>query len=190
PPAVHLLLRSVSQIPAETTRGAAILRMTAPRFDDAVLLEGDLRASSLELLLRLLGGFLADLLQNRLRRALHQLLGLLQAQAGQRPDLLDDLDLLVTSGLEDDVELVLLLGRGGLASATATRHRGDSGDRGRRGDLEGLLELLHELGELEQRHLLERLEQLFSGQLRHGVFLSSSRGPAAVCLRPMWTVAG
>ena len=50
-----------------------------------------------------------------------------------------------------------------------------------------VLELLHELGELDQRHLLERVEQVVSAELRHGgassVFLRSqsvvTRPPAA-----------
>src|SRR5262249_47980238 len=60
---------------------------------------------------RLVRRLLVDLLEDRLRCAVHQVLGLLQAQAGQRSDLLDDLDLLLPGSLEDDVELVLLLDR-------------------------------------------------------------------------------
>ena len=41
--------------------------------------------------------------------AVDEVLGLLEAQAGERADLLDDLDLLVAGGGEDDVELALLL---------------------------------------------------------------------------------
>ena len=89
-------------------------------------LEGDGGAGALELLLGLLGGLLVDLLQDRLRRAVDEVLGLLEAEGGQRADLLDDLDLLVAGGLEDDVELVLLLGRG-LVAAT-----GGGGRRPRR----------------------------------------------------------
>ena len=44
-------------------------------------------------------------------------LGLLQAQAGELAHHLDDLDLLVADALENDVELVLLLGRGFAAAA-------------------------------------------------------------------------
>src|SRR5262249_40401819 len=61
------------------------------------LLDADLRAGCLELLLGGLGGLLVNLLEQRLRRALHEVLGLLETQA--RDDLtddLDDLDLLVT----------------------------------------------------------------------------------------------
>src|SRR5215211_2157167 len=124
-------------------------------------------AGALEGGLGLLGLVLGDLLQDRLRRAVDQVLGLLEAERGQAAHLLDDLDLLVTGGLEDDVELVLL--GGGLLAATATTGGGSGrdGDRGGSGDLEGLLELLHEVGQLEQRHLLERVEQLRGGQLGH-----------------------
>src|SRR5690606_2943733 len=59
------------------------------------------------------------------------------------------------------------------------------GDRSGRGDLEGVLEELHELGELQKSHLLEGLEQLVVAELRHGGVLSV--GPGAV-RRPgsMW----
>ena len=66
--------------------------------------------------LGLLGVFLGDLLEHGLRRRVDQVLGLLQPEARERPDLLDDLDLLVAGRGEDDVELVLLLGRSGLAA--------------------------------------------------------------------------
>ena len=93
----------------------------------AGLLQLDRGASSFELGLRLLGVLLGDLLEDGLRRRVDQVLGLLEAEAGQGPDLLDDLDLLVAGGGEDDVELVLLLDRSrlggpatGRGAATAT----------------------------------------------------------------------
>src|SRR4051794_27180443 len=135
-------------------------------------LDGDLGARSLELLLGGLGGLLVDLLQEGLGSGLDQLLGLLQAQA--RDDLaddLDDLDLLVAGALEDDVELVLLLDRGGSGGSGA----GGDGDRGGGGDVEGVLELLHELGQLEEGELLEGVDQLGGAQLRHDGFLSEKR---------------
>ena len=55
--------------------------------------------------------------------------------------------------------------------------RGDA-DRHRGGglDVEDLFELLHELGELDQRHLLERVEEGIGAELRHGGgFLSYGR---------------
>src|SRR5690606_11190756 len=52
------------------------------------------------------------------------------------------------------------------ATARGTRG-GRDGDRRRGGDLEGLLELLHELRELEQGHLLEGFEQFVGAELCH-----------------------
>src|SRR5215470_14541654 len=92
----------------------------APRLRRELLLDRDSGSDALEDSLRLLRGLLVDLLQDSLRCAVHEVLGLLKAETGQRPHLLDHLDLLVTSGLEDDVELVLLLGLGrGLAASPA-----------------------------------------------------------------------
>src|SRR5690606_24010010 len=96
------------------------------------LLEGDLRALGLELGLGLLGVLLVGLLQDGLRRGLDQVLGLLEAQPGELADDLDDLDLLAAVALEDDVELVLLLSRGGLgATGGRSGHTGDGDRRGR-----------------------------------------------------------
>src|SRR5437016_3083202 len=89
-------------------------------------LDGHLGAGSLQLLLGGLGGLLGDLLQERLRSGLDHLLGLLQAQAGDDlADDLDDLDLLVAGTLEDDVELVLLLGGLGRRGGTTGGRDGD-----------------------------------------------------------------
>src|SRR5581483_3505862 len=89
----------------------------------------------------------------------------------ERAHLLDDVDLLVTSGLEDDVELVLSSGVLGSRGGRAT-HSG-KGDRSSGGHAEGVFESLHELGELDEGELLERVEQLVSAELRHdgGSFL-------------------
>src|ERR1700722_19868931 len=145
------------------------------------LLDRDGGAGALEGSLALLRGLLGDLLKHGLGRAVDQVLGLLETEAGERAHLLDDLDLLVTSGLEDDVELVLLLGlfrRRGSRSA-GRRDR----DRGRRLDVEGLLERLHELGQLKEGHLLERVEQISAAELRHDRF-PSFLSPELLC-RPM-----
>src|SRR5215213_4029087 len=130
-------------------------------------LDGDLGAGALEGGLRLVRSGLVDLLQDDLGGAVDQVLGLLQAQAGERAPLLDALDLLVAGGLEDDVELVLLLdGLGGGATSGATS--GGDGDGGGGLDVERLLEPLHEVGELDEGHLLERVEELVGAELRHG----------------------
>src|SRR5216110_1542892 len=112
----------------------------------AELLEGDGGAGLFELSLRLLGVFLRSLLEDGLGRAVDEVLGLLQAETrDDGPDLLDDLDLLVAGGLEDDVELVLLLGtRGGFAAATSCRGRRHRDGR-RRGHAELLFERLEEV---------------------------------------------
>src|SRR5207237_6621863 len=60
--------------------------------------------------------------------------------------------------------------------------RGGLNDRccGGSGDVEGVLELLHELAELEEGHLLERVEQLVGAELRHDGVLSLLPGKPAV----------
>jgi hypothetical protein len=78
------------------------------------------------------------------------------------------LDLLVTGGDEDDVELVLLLLGRSVSGAAARARSRRNGDRSSRGDPEGLLELLDELGELDEGHFLESLEELLGAELRHG----------------------
>src|SRR5690554_538541 len=139
------------------------------------LLELDRRASLLELRLGLLRVLLLDTLEDRLGGLVHERLGLAQAEVRQSADLLDDLDLLVADGGEDDVVGVLLLRATGSAGVTATRSGGGSGDRERSGggDLEGLLEGLHELGELDERELLECVDELLGAELRHDDFLFS-----------------
>src|SRR5665811_434227 len=72
-------------------------------------LEGDGGAGALEGRLCLLCCFLVHALQDRLRCAVDQVLCLLEAEAGEGAHLLDDLDLLLACGLENDVELRLLL---------------------------------------------------------------------------------
>ena len=103
--------------------------MTPGRFlRGTELLDGDRSACGLELALGFLGGFLGDLLEQRLGSAVDEVLGLLEAQAGDDlADDLDDADLLLAGTLEDDVELGLLLGglgrappAAGPAAATAT----------------------------------------------------------------------
>src|SRR3954469_13093148 len=155
-------------------------------------LDGDARPGALEGLAGLVGGLLVDLLQDGLGGGLDELLGLLEAEARERAHLLDDVDLLLAGGLEDDVELVLLDGLLGGSAATGCR-AGRDGDRGGGGDAEGVLELLHELAQLEEGHLLERVEQLVGVELRHGggPFGSVPTRPVAgpqrvVVVRPRW----
>src|SRR4051812_41607811 len=91
------------------------------------LLDRDGGAGALESGPGLVGGVLGDLLQDRLRRVVDQVLGLLEAERGQAAHLLDDLDLLVAGALEDDAEPVL---PGGGLLATATAATGGGGGRG------------------------------------------------------------
>src|SRR4029077_6704480 len=169
--------RRETRVAAVTRPGPAVMRSPGlaallPPNAAFRLLDGDGGAGALQGRPRLVRALLVDLLQDRLGRAVDQVLGLLQAQAGQAAHLLDDLNLLVARSLEDDVELVLLLGLLGLAARGPARGRGGYRHGGGRLHVERLLELLHEVGELEQSHLLERLEEVVSAHLRHGgVFL-------------------
>lgn len=88
-------------------------------------LEFDGGASLFELSLGLLGVFLLGVLENRLRSAVDEGLGLGQTEVGDGANSLDDLDLLVTNGGEDDGELILLfLGRAAPGAAAATAATG------------------------------------------------------------------
>src|SRR5437879_13716675 len=74
------------------------------------LLDGNRLAGGLELGLGLLGSILGNLLEQRLGSAVDQVLGLLEAQAGDDlADNLDDADLLVAGTLKDEVDVRLLL---------------------------------------------------------------------------------
>ncbi len=84
------------------------------------LLDVDLTAGRFDLLLNLVGLVLRNAFLDRLGRALDELLGLLETEAGDPADLLDDLDLLVAKRGQNDVELRLLLG-GGIAAAGRRR---------------------------------------------------------------------
>src|SRR5580692_6425292 len=155
----------MARIPAGSAQGAETPPGACPggasrrsRLGLSELLDRDGGAGALEGGLGLVRGFLVDLLQDGLGGAVDQVLGLLESKAGERAHLLDDLDLLVASALEDDVELVLLLG-GLLGGGSRSASRGNR-DRGRGLDVERVLESLHELGQLKEGHLLERVEQV------------------------------
>src|SRR3954454_17591257 len=154
----------VRSVPRRNADGRADAGPAVPSsLCSGLLLDVDARAGRLELLLGRLGRFLGDALEHRLGGVVDEVLGLLEPEARERPDLLDALDLLVAGRLEDDVELrLLLLFLGDGAAAAAARH---GHHRRGRGDLEGLLELLNELRQLEQGHALEVLEQVVAGEL-------------------------
>src|SRR6476469_1940156 len=124
------------------------------------LLDLDLGARLFQLGLGGVGLLFGDALLDRLRRSLDQILGLLEAEARQLADGLDDLDL-VRAGLgENDIKLGLLFlsnsraTTGGSAWCEAHRHRRS----GRDAPL--LFERLHKGVELENGHALKRLDQL------------------------------
>src|SRR5438105_10437403 len=118
-----------------------------PRQPPPSLLQLDDRTLRFELLFDLFGFLLGHAFLHGAGRAFHQILGLLQAQAGNGPDLFDDLDLLLAAALQNDRELGLLLdGR----SRSATTCRAACGRRrrrcrGRDRDAELLLERLDQL---------------------------------------------
>src|SRR5215470_3642978 len=104
----------------------------------------DLFQLGLDLLRLVLGHAFLD----RLGRPLDQILGLLEAQAGERAHLFDHLDLLVADGGEHGGELGLLFGWRGGAGAAGSRSDGDRG-RGRYAPL--LLQHFRKIGGLEHR---------------------------------------
>src|SRR5580704_1729238 len=115
------------------------------------LLELDLGASFLELLLDLLRLGLVDAGLDVLRRAVDEILGVLEAETGDLADDLDDADLVGAAALEDDGELRLLLGRSGRSRrATTGCRRRRNGNRSRL-DAPLVLERLGETDELDHR---------------------------------------
>jgi hypothetical protein len=91
---------------------------------------------------------------DHLAAGLHQLLGLLDAQAGDDgAHLLDDVELLVAARLENDGELRLLLGR--RRGGTARSHAGSERHRRRRRHAPLVFQHLGELGGLQNRQLRE-----------------------------------
>src|SRR5699024_2468906 len=89
----------------------------------------DLGASLLELGLDLVCFFLVDAFLDGLRSAFDEVLGFLQAQAGDGADFLDDFDLLVAGSSQHDGEFGLLFSRSsGSTTSSRTSHRnGGSG---------------------------------------------------------------
>src|SRR6266568_3255411 len=100
------------------------------------------------------------------RRTVDEILRFLETQAGELTHDLDDLNLLRSRFLEYDLELGLLFNRGCWSCTGATRCRsGSANRRGRDRDVELALESLDELGQLENRHVADRFENLV---LAHG----------------------
>src|ERR1700722_7045153 len=127
------------------------------------LLDLDRGPCRLEGGLGLVGVVLVDLLEDRsrgLRRALDQVLGFLQPQAGQGPDFLDHLDLLVAGAGQDDVELRLLLLDASSGVAAGGGCRRGYGNRCRGRHAEALLKILQQLAQLDHRELGDPIEDL------------------------------
>mmetsp|Transcript_12145 Transcript_12145/g.51122 ORF Transcript_12145/g.51122 Transcript_12145/m.51122 type:complete len:217 (+) Transcript_12145:38-688(+) len=150
----------------------------AARQRSRVSLAGSTTATLLHLalgavLLKRLHALLARLLGGALHHGEgevgHGVLGLLQAQRGQRAHGLDGSDLLRAVHLGDhEVELGLLRRRlARIAARSRSRHHHAAG-RGRRVNAEGLLDRGHELRGLEQGEGLELLDDLVGGGRRAG----------------------
>src|SRR5258705_12744203 len=121
------------------------------------------------------GLVLRDARLDGLRSAVDEVLRFLEPQAGQLAHDLDDLDLLRAGFLERHRELGLLLDRRSRRAASATSRRGRTAHWGGRDrHIETALESLDEVGELEDRHVADRLEDLVLTQSRvsHGSSLS------------------
>src|SRR5690606_29083886 len=95
-----------------------------------LLLDLDGRAGRFQVLLELGSVVLADTVLDGGRRGPDEILRFLEAQARDRTDDLDDLDLLLAGGLEGDGELGLLLGRSGTAAGSRSRGHGNRSGRG------------------------------------------------------------
>ena len=93
--------------------------------------------------------------------ALDHVLGVLEAQARDRAHFLDDRDLVRTGGLEDHVELRLLLGGSGGGG------RAGHGDGGGGGNAPRLFERLHEFVDFENGLARQFLDDFF---VRHCLF--------------------
>src|SRR3989338_7389378 len=120
-PAMHapfeLAKRNVgASFSAEAARGRCLspyrgAQLHAPT-GHTLLLDLDLRAHLFQLLPHRFGFFLRDPGLHRLRHRLHEVFGLLQPEAGQFPNHLDELHLFVgRHRREDDIERRLLLDR-------------------------------------------------------------------------------
>src|SRR5882762_4353962 len=129
------------------------------------LLDLDLGADFLELLLDGRGLFLGDPFLDRLGCPFDEVLGFLEAERGDLADDLDDVDLVAAHFGERDGELGLLFRRGRCRRAAAAGHR--HRHRGRRRHAELRFERLHELRELQDADPLDVLDHLLLGHFGH-----------------------
>ena len=117
------------------------------------LLDLGLGAGFLQLGNQLLGVFLGDSFLQGLGAVVHQILGVLQAQAGSGTDNLDDTQLGSTGALQDNVELGLLFNLSGSTSSGS----GNSGGSG--GNAENLFQSVNQFGQLQNGQFLNLLNQ-------------------------------
>ena len=136
------------------------------------LLEFDFGAGGLELLLDLFGVGLGSAFLDGLRRALDEVLGLLEAEAGDGANFLDDADLVGASVSEDDVELGLLLS--GSGSGGTGGRGGSDGDRSGGGNAPLGLEILNKGSDLDNGLAGELLDDLVFGDVGHGISETAS----------------
>src|SRR5262245_11969963 len=154
---------------------AAVLALGATTADTSEwsweLLQLDGGAGLFKLGLGPVGVIFRGPLEDGLRRGIDKVLGLLETEAGELPDHLDDLDLLLTGGGKHDVELVLLLGGRGFGGPSGGGRGGDGHRRGG-GDAELVLERREQFGQLEHRHLRDGVEDLVLREGCHGSVFS------------------
>src|SRR5206468_1426743 len=140
----------------------------------------------LELRLDLVGLLLRNAFLDRVRRAVDEVLGLLQAEARDRADDLDRLDLLVAGVREHDVEGgLLLLGAGAVARGRSAGCGHCHGSGGGHAPL--LLELVLQLDEVEHGHATELLDELVGISLRRHLLPPLRTLPPARLPRPLPT---
>src|SRR5687767_4280213 len=148
----------------------------------ARLLHFHARSLLLELGLDLGGFVLRHAGLHDVRGTVDQILCFLETQASDLANHLDDLDLLGTRFLEGDVELGLLFHWSSGCAARPTAGRCAAADwRRRNRNVELRLEGFDQLGELEDRHVADRIENLVlaHGRISHCVLsfvMNSTRG--------------
>src|SRR5262249_9025503 len=118
------------------------------------LLDLDLGAGLLELLYDVLGLGLVDADLDILGSAVNQIFRILEAQAGDFTNDLDDADLVGPTALQDHGELGLLLNRGGSCTATTSSRRRGNRDRSRL-DAPLVLERLRQADEVDDGEVRE-----------------------------------
>ena len=130
-----------------------------------------LGASFLQLCNHLLGIFLGNAFLQGLGAVVNQILSVLQAQAGNSADNLDDVQLGSAGILQDDVELGLLLSS--LSSSTSS---GSSNSSSSGGYAENLLQSVNQLGQLQNGQTLYFLYESSDFFTSHCNFLLNVEG--------------